>query len=828
MVKAFLSHNYVDKEFVLNVARELGYSESIVDSFNFTEGEDFRTQIKDHLKKSELFVLFASEKSLAAPWVNYEINLAELFILSGEVSNILVFLIGDVTHNDLPSWLTSSLVKHIDSHKIAASIIKSILQSRNKDPLYIGRGETQNKFDTDYFKSNKDVRNIVFHGLPGIGRKTFAKNAIKNTFSFNLSTEYKIEETEPLISLYRQLLIDFYEIKNAKEFSQYRNVFQKLSTVEKIEEIMKYLNRYSNHRQVPVLVDNGGMLDSKGQFNEEITEMLKQINNTDNLFVAYILLRNPKDYKNGSLFFSIYIPELNKGFTEHLLRQYCNHYYDVKITKEDAEEIGNYLSGYPPTIEIASSEINNMGVEIVKNRPHTLISYTKKTFDEYFDKYIQEEKAITLLKILSNFNNELTHSVIDVLIPNSINELSELIDLNVVKINHDSRTYSISLPLLNFIGERFGILTKKEYTSITLKLKKRFWTDENEDVVNSATLNTIIYSLLRSNTSSELSEFKNWIVPSDILNSAKKAYQNSEWKVAMDLFEQLLKVDEENIVALEYLIRSKIRLGEKSKDELNRLGKVDKDRYDLVLAFKLIKNDDFERAIELLEEITKKPYFPPHVYRELGECYFQIGDYENVQKNINKSLSDNRSKKNPYILDLAAKNAIKIGDYKLAEEYIELLDAVDDLGSVSHRRATLFFKQGMLNEALDHSNKAVKSRKIRLEFYLLLANILLDLDKLADAKKVLNEVEIKYSNANIKNNTGFNRLQCVYYIRVKHIPDAERYFKKISNNKSIYLEIELLKLKISDPKTNLILKEQLKEKIKKLENTEHEYDLIGL
>lgn len=826
MTKAFLSHNSVDKEFVLKVAKEIGYSESIVDSFNFTEGEDFRNQIRDHLKQSEVFVLFASKESLSAPWVKYELNLAELFILNGDISNVLVFLIGEVTHNDLPSWLRNNLVKHIDNHKIAALTIKSMLRNHSKKPFYIGRGETQNKFDIDYFKSNKDVRNLMFHGLPGIGRKTFARNALKNTFSLELSTEYKIEEAQPLISLYRELLIDFYEIANVREFEEHRNIFEKLSLTEKAVEIIKYLEKYADHKQIPVLVDNGGMLDSKGQFHEEIIELLKQINNTNNLFVAYILLRNPKDYKNNFLFFSIYIPELNKGFTEHLLKQYCNQYYDVKISKTDAEEIGAHLNGYPPTIEIASHEINNLGIDIVKSRPNILVDFTKEAFAEYLEKYIHDEKTASILKTLSNFNNELTHSILDLLIPNCTDELSKLIDLNIVKVNHDSGTYSISLPLLSSIGEKFGILTKKEYSVITFKLKERFWS--KEDVVNNNTLNTIIYSLLRSDSSNGLADFKNWIVPSDILKSAKNAYKNKEWKIALNLFEQLLKIDKENVVALEYLIRSKVRIGDNCNAELSSLKKIDKDKHDLVLAFKLVKNNDFKKAIQLLEKIKKKDYFPPYVYRELGECYFQIGDYDSVQKNINESLYDKKNKSNQYLLDLAAKNAIKIENYILAEEYIKLLEAVDDIGSVSHRRATLFFKQDMLLYALEHSKTAIKSKKPRLEFYFLLANILIDLERFKEAKEILNEIRTNYSTSNINNNTGFNRLQCVYFIRVGDIVNADMFFEKISYNKSAYLEIELLKLKLSNSNINLIQKEYLKEKIKELENTKYEYDVIDI
>ena len=80
--RAFLSHNVADKEYVSRVAKELGYNGGIIDSSHFKEGYDFREQIKNYLKQSDIFVLFASKESLNAPWVKYEMNLAELAILN--------------------------------------------------------------------------------------------------------------------------------------------------------------------------------------------------------------------------------------------------------------------------------------------------------------------------------------------------------------------------------------------------------------------------------------------------------------------------------------------------------------------------------------------------------------------------------------------------------------------------------------------------------------------------------------------------------------------------------------------------------------------------
>ena len=51
MKKAFLSHNSADKEYVLQVANELGYSSGIIDTHHFEEGHDLRDQIDKYLKE---------------------------------------------------------------------------------------------------------------------------------------------------------------------------------------------------------------------------------------------------------------------------------------------------------------------------------------------------------------------------------------------------------------------------------------------------------------------------------------------------------------------------------------------------------------------------------------------------------------------------------------------------------------------------------------------------------------------------------------------------------------------------------------------------------
>lgn len=820
MKKAFLSHNSADKEYVLRVAKELGYNSGIIDKYHFEEGYDLREQIKNYLKESDLFVLFASKESLKAPWVGYEMNLAEIALLNRDIANVLVLLVDkDLDYSDIPQWLQYSLIKYVETPKIAAGLIKNLMDD-NSQNLYIGRGEENEKFDKHYFSSGRDSRNLVFFGLNGIGRRSFAKKIIKQNFNQNLAVEYSIEEPKPLVSLYRDLLIDFFLISEISEFDKYRDSFESSSIEMQADEIVKLLNIFSKHKQVPILVDNGGMLNDSGEYREEIIELMKKVKETENLFVTYIQNRNPRGYANNILYFVSFVPELSTDSTEHLLKQYCNTFYGIGLTKNESIEISKYIAGYPPTVKIAANEISSYGVDYIIDNPSNILRYNSGVFDSYLDNMVEEEDHY-LLKLLNNFGN-LNLAVIMSLIENPTNSIRRLIDLSIISVNNESKSYYISSPISNTISEKFGILTKRDYRKIVLTLKDKY--KVNDKIPDVKTLDVIIFSILRADMSKELIEFQKLILPSDISKTARNAYRNKDWVTAKNLYYQLLQLEEENLSALEFFIRSKIRLKENTDRYIRRLKYLSKEKYLIVVAFKNMKEGKFNDAAKLYEEFRESYYTPAYVYRDLGECYYQLNNLDKVREILNEGLAKTKFK-NKFMLDLAAKNAIKQDNFAEAQAYIDYLEKVDNYGSVLHRKASLALKEGKLEAAKQLAEEAVKDPNSRREFYLLLANIYISLGELSQADNILGQTLEKYKNINIESDNGYLNLRCLQYMRNKNINKAKGYLEKI-DSPSDFIQFQYYKLMLEDPLLSLPDKIEAEQLIKKLEKKEDMSSII--
>lgn len=821
MEKAFLSHNSSDKSFVLDVYKELGHANAVIDKYQFIEGIDLREQIKHHLKQSELFVLFASKESLQAPWVNYEMDLAEISILNRDISNILVVLVDDtITHRDLPQWLQNSLIKYVNNPKIAATLIKSLLNKKVEN-LYLGRGTEHEKFAKHYFSADRDSRNLIFFGLDGIGRRSFAKNIIKQNFNQTTSSEYQIEDAEPLTSLYRDLLIDFTENNSIDKTNNNIQLFQELDLENQVKEIIHFLNKYSTHNQVPILIDKGGMLNDSAEFKEEIIELMKQINETDNLFVVYILNRNPNGEYNNQYFVS-FVPELNVDSTEQLLKQYCKIFFDITLSKDDSKQIGQYISGYPPTVKIAASEISIYGADLVKENPSTLIRYNSGVFDNYILKNVLPNEEY-LLKIINNFGT-LPLNLLMKLVDNPAPSISRLIDLSIISLNNDSKSYSISSPIRNSLNEKFGVLNKKDYKNIVDILKKDY--SSTDSVPDIKTLDILIISLLRSDMDKDLIKFQKLILPSDISKSAQNAYKNKDWLMAKNLYEKLLSLDPDNISALEFYIRSKIRLKEKTDDDLQRLRNLSTEKYLVVSGFKNLKTGNFSTAARNYEKVKQNFYAPPYVYRDLGECYYQMGELEKVRTILNEGLVKT-SFKNKFMLDLAAKNAIKQNNFEDARGYLEHLEKVDNPGSVLHRKASLLSKEGNFSEAKECAEEAILDPNSRREFYLLLANIYISLNELHNAKKILDETYEKYKHLNISSDNGYLNLQCLYNIRKKEVVNAKKILDKI-NPKSDYLQLQYYRLILENMDNPLSDRIEAEQKILELDKEHVDGNLLFL
>ena len=819
MGKVFLSHNSADKDFVEKVANKLYRANTIFDKFVFYEGEDFRDSIQKGLNESSIFTLFASKESLQAPWVNYELNDAELLLIEGKIKKVIVFLIGsNVSHSDLPKWCQKALVINVTNPNITARLIEEkLLQvTPHSQDVYVGRGIDKDKFSEHLFRKTKKAPQVlVFYGLQGIGRRTFAKDILENLYSLRLGPVFIIDSTETILDFYVKVIDELGEVTTKTDLKNHIEAFHQINLEEQIEELVRLLRQYSQYKIAPSILDNGGLLDTNGQYKEEFRLLMEKVNEVKNLFLVIFQTRNPNYGDEEQFFFVTYLKPLSNDGMNALLSTYLRN-MQIEYDREAIMEFTMFLDGYPPAAQFVRNAIDKYGMDVAIVDKVLLSDFKARSFTQYLKHMVEgNEIKIKILRICEAFPS----LNLDV-IKNLVNEKSfltcfkELIDQSIIVFEKQNSKYTISAPLKEGVRRTWGSLDKKGFHEIALKLKKEYWT-ENELPENSV-LETLIFCLLRSEDREQLHDFAGIILPSTILKAAKSAYENREWSTAIDLSRKVLRLNLELDEARVILFKSLVRENENSNRILSELRERQYKGYYYLKGFRDLKRKNYREAIRSYNLAIANGDESVVVFREIAECYYWLGDYENATKYINTVVKRN-TRPNPFVLDLAAKISIESKDYEQANYYIGQLELVDRPENVSHRKALLYSKQGSYTEALKYAEVACKRQPPLPETFLNKAHILIMLGEVKAARDVLDEIKEKFKSQTKKD--FYNELKAKLAVEEENADEADIYFNKLNNKSSDYAKIlmfNILELKISDKSTEFLQRQKFKSELERL------------
>ena len=195
-MKAFLSHSSADKKsYVQIVARNLGKDDIVYDEFSFEEGEVTLAEILNGISESSIFVVFLSDASLESSWVKEELFEARKQLDEGLLAKIYPIIIDrgiSYTDSRIPSWLRDNYnLKLVSRPAVAARRIHQKLRElswkkhptlRKRNTVFVGRNLKLEEFEqrVDDFDRPKPI-GVVASGLPGIGRRTFLREALQKT-----------------------------------------------------------------------------------------------------------------------------------------------------------------------------------------------------------------------------------------------------------------------------------------------------------------------------------------------------------------------------------------------------------------------------------------------------------------------------------------------------------------------------------------------------------------------------------------------------------------------------------------------------------------------
>lgn len=783
---AFISYSSVDADFFTSVLNHLDRTATRCDRQCFDPGDDFRDAIVRAMTDSDLFVLLASSHSMTSTWVGFEVNEAQLRLVQGTVKRPLVLIIDrETTYRDLPAWLQRFQVEEAPTAQLAAQMIERALDP--PPPPFLGRGTALDEFSRRLSsQSSRTGRYAVLavSGLEGVGRRSFLERAVADTLSLRSQHYIPLGPGGEPSDIYMPL-VTAHQSLPPQQYAEVLGSFQDLGAGEQANEIATLVNlAVDRHKQLPILIDNGALLDDAGDYTPPFLDIFATIQRSHRRsYIGVIHTRRPRmDSGDREGVLHYHLGPLSDEFMADLVLRWCERLGCADaLTKRQANTISEMLSGYPPAAYFAARLVASYGAELVVADPRQLVEFGRQRFVPFLQQSkggldsVQHE----VLRILWQ-ERHTTLAVVacmlgaseDVVAP----KLRELIDMCILQ-QHDN-VLSLESPVRFATDVVFGRPNRRDYTQYARRLQQRFWCEGVP--VDATAVNSTVHATLLAGK--EMDEFRELRLPSSLLGAANDAYNNKEWAMCRDLLLAYGVLRPDHPDARVLLCKALVRLDPDSTDVDAALDWIMGQRLpkrDYIRGFVHWKRGDYKGAVTAFQSGMRDGDHSFALQRDLAECLYRLGRLPQAQDILRPLINTDRP--NRYVIDLAARIAIDASDFETAAELVSRLESAGEVdANVAHRKATLLSKQGRLEEALKEAQRACseegRPQRVRIEALLQQADILIDLGRTDAAREQLQNIRQGYGGERADVQYG---LACKAAYKDGDWQSAEREFRNI-------------------------------------------------
>ncbi len=695
-MKAFLSYSSQDKVFVDSVANELGRQFCVYDDFCFHTGDEFREAIRKGLDDSSIFTLFVSKSSLTSHWVHFEQNEAEIRLIEGALSRVLVFLLqDDVSHEDLPEWIRKVKVSDATSSKAVVKEIQRHIQDlflERQQPIYVGRQKERLQAEEQLleFGVSGAPRMFFAWGLAGNGRRTFSSRIANDLFNIRKQCVFRLKEGDDIQDIAIQMA------NEAEVFNSVSDLKLLVSEIrrEKNEQSLDRINRYAetlNHTStIPIFLDDGGAIDANGDFSPACQTLIRQLEISGKIYSAFVLTRKPRIETLGDLHLkvpAIRIEPLSSDDIARLIGRLAN-VHNLQISREDVRELSDYLRGYPPAAHFAIDLIKDYGVSAIIANKVAIASFQSRKFVAYLDRHSALSGLRTGILSLLCYYSPLPLSVIGQSLHSKPDELSVdltyLIDISLVI--PESGLYRIADPVIDSvlaIVDRSQVPHRDLAESLEQYLIGASAQEENILELSRALRRATLLAGL------EQSEYAIAFI-SDLFDLQKRSYHDRDYEASVRFGKEALAERPDSWEARSYLVRGFAQL-EQYEDALAENDYIRKsgllqDAYFLEGFIERLRSNTSE-AIIAYNESLRRGRRGLAIHRELALCYFVTGAHDEARKHLD--IAEDLQADNRYVIDLQVQIAIRQGDAEVAQRKLESLQQVDKEEFYYHRKSTV-------------------------------------------------------------------------------------------------------------------------------------------
>lgn len=763
-MKAFLSHSSKDKEFVQEVADQLGRADCVFDKYSFSVGKEFERSIIDHLSNTSVFVFFATVNSIDSLWCKYEMEEAFYSKINRSLSRSLVFIIGDSVGLDkIPDWLKRTLIKPESSPSVIAREIRhQIITStdRYQHPIFIGRAKERELLEdiVTPYDGRKRPKYFSLFGLPGIGRRSLLSSCVNELFSLERIIEIEVEAGDNANSLCIKLADKAEPYSCQNELRDIISDIELLSESSAIDRMLRNIERLVLSGELPVLVDAGGCLNDNGTFRAYLNNLISNSSTYRDAYYVFILPRRV-NRENEQSIECLPIDQLSNKSIAQLLSKLSDR-YEFKINYEQISDLTDYIDGYPPSANYVAKQASIYGVPALINDKRQLVLFSKRRFVSHIKDQNLKNNDDSVLRVLSSFSPLPLDALIslygeDVDKSTAHDNIYELIDCSLIRVT-EGQNYRIADPIKGSVRDVLGSCSNAELEKIVQPLRNHIKkVDEDSKLDFSRVLFRISFNLGNKTDENEGIRLR-----SDYIKLLEQAYHQQRYKEAVRIGYEAVKECPEDSSARNFLIKALIQeeIWEEAERYIDDLYPTDELRnVHYLRGFLERKRGNIGAAINSYNLAKSNGRGGVGIHRELAHCHIMNDEFDLARTHIDKALSIQSD--NAHIIDMGAKLEIKRGEEEASRKFIQQLELIDNPKHYNMRASTFHLKFGRIVEALSFAKKSVEIGGRRfLSGRVQLIKAYVANTKYDEAKNELAALDKDYSN---KKNDVKTSLKCL-------------------------------------------------------------------